>query len=393
MNHFNEGILIICDQQGQIKEVKCVNFKCINNNLIGSNFVNLFSNEFINKALSFLLDVKQKSASFGWELSLKKEISSLTNFYFNGITINSDIYILAAFNKVDFISVLETINQINNKQLNTIRDFYKLQQNQKDIKEINTYLFDELSRINNELVDTQRELAKTNAELTESNQLKNKLVGIVAHDLRNPISCILSYAVFLLETNLETEQIEFVDEIKNLSNHMLNLVQDLLSLSTIESGNIELKPEKFDLIKFFNTILKRQKLIAQKKQINITFLSQRKIITVYKDKNKLEQVITNLLSNAIKYSNFGTTVTVELFINNLDILICIKDQGQGIAESDINNLFKPFFKGSSKSTAGEPSTGLGLYICKKIIEAMGGKIWVESELNKGSIFYISLSLK
>ncbi len=393
MYHFNEGIFIICNLDGDIKSIQFVNFNATKENLIGQNFINLFANEFINKALSFFLDIKQKSASFGWELSIKKDISPLTNFYFNGIIVNSEIYILAAFNKIDFISVLETINQINSEQLNTLRNFYKLQQNQSEVKEINTYLFDELSRINNELVDTQRELAKTNAELNESNQLKNRLIGIVAHDLRNPISCILSYSDFLLETDLNGEQTEFVDEIKNLSNYMLNIVQDLLSLSTIESGKINLKPEKFDLIKFLNTIIKRQQLIAQKKQINILLHSQRKILFVNKDKNKLEQVIINLLSNAIKYSNFGTTVRVELYVHNFDFLICVKDEGQGISESDMEKLFSPFAKASSKSTAGEPSTGLGLFICKKIIEAMGGKIWVESELNKGSTFYISLSLK
>ncbi len=114
------------------------------------------------------------------------------------------------------------------------------------------------------------------------------------------------------------------------------------------------------------------------------------LILVNADKIKIEQVFTNLISNGIKFSNPNTVILVSITETENSVVVKVKDQGQGIKENELNLLFKPFQKTSSKSTAGEPSTGLGLFIVKRIIEAGKGKIWVESEVNKGTTFFVEL---
>jgi len=110
------------------------------------------------------------------------------------------------------------------------------------------------------------------------------------------------------------------------------------------------------------------------------------------DKNKIEQVMTNLITNAIKFSQANTIINVGLKLDETNVIISVTDQGQGIDKEELNLLFKPFKKTSTKSTAGEKSTGLGLFIVKRIVEAHNGKIWAESELTKGSTFIVSLPI-
>ncbi len=394
MIEHDKGFLISCDKEGRIKKIHFNSSDIAIENFNNKLFIELFSEESISSAIEFLIKVKKHSASFGWEI-FPKIVLSEEPYYFSGAIIDEEILVFGSCNKIDFNKFINQMMLINNEQVNKIRELEKTQKLViEDKQSTNNYLFNELSRLNNELIDVQREITKKNVELAELNKLKNQFIGMVAHDLRNPLGIILNFIEFLEDEkdNFTQEQFEFICHIKTLSSFMLNLVSELLDISAIESGSIKLALESFNLVTLISQIIHLNKPFADKKSMKIVFRPEMESIQLLLDKTKIEQVVTNLLTNAIKYSPEGTTITIEIKKSNTEILISVKDEGQGIVEDELKLFFKPFQRTSSKSTGGEKSTGLGLFIVKKIVEAHKGKIWAKSEPGKGSIFYFTLPL-
>jgi|WetSurMetagenome_2_1015567.scaffolds.fasta_scaffold113866_1 two-component system, OmpR family, sensor kinase len=253
--------------------------------------------------------------------------------------------------------------------------------------------FEELSRLNNELVNFQRELAKKNHELDELNKLKNEFLGIAAHDLRNPLGVIMGYCTSLLDESegvLSETQKMMLESILKSSEFMLGLLHELLDISAIESGKVKLVLSKADLVPLLRKNVELNSVIAHKKNIRIHYKCEEEVPEVHFDSSKIEQVLNNLISNAVKFSEPDTDINVSISSDNSKVTVSVADNGPGIPYSEQELLFKPFEKLSVRSTAGESSTGLGLSIVRNIIVAHGGKIWVESEEGKGSTFYFSL---
>jgi len=172
---------------------------------------------------------------------------------------------------------------------------------------------------------------------------------------------------------------------------MLRLLNDLLDISQIEAGKLDLHLEDVDLRALVQENVHLNRIIAGKKNIKIELVCP-DAVPLRADPSKLEQVLSNLISNAIKYSFPDTTVTVTLEPVGNEVAIRVRDQGQGIPAAELHKLFEEFQKTSVKSTAGEKSTGLGLAIVKKIVEGHGGRISVLSEVGHGSTFQVSLPL-
>ena len=277
--------------------------------------------------------------------------------------------------------------------------FYDLEKSILAIGEVNSLEIELLRKnmveLNQELNNLSRELQKKNAELKKLNDLKNQFLGMAAHDLRSPIGIITGYSNFLLEdlkVYLNPEHIKLLNSILSSSEFMLRLLNDLLDISAIESGKLQLNLVKTDIADVIKQNVKLNNFTANKKNINIHFNCSEKIPEIIFDVSKIEQVLNNLISNAVKFSLPGTIVTVSLFLSANDVTVAVADQGQGIPEADLDKLFKPFEKTSIKSTAGEKSTGLGLSIVRKLVIAHKGKIWVESKTGTGSVFYFSIPL-
>ena len=173
---------------------------------------------------------------------------------------------------------------------------------------------------------------------------------------------------------------------------MLRLINNLLDVSAIESGKLELELTKADLISVIKNNVELNNVIAHKKNIQIQFNAPVQISEILIDIGKIEQVLNNLISNAVKYSFPNTTVQVKISQNDSEVIVSVTDQGQGIPESELGKLFKPFEKTSVQSTAGEKSTGLGLSIVKNLVLGHKGRIWVESKVGEGSTFCFSLPL-
>jgi signal transduction histidine kinase len=243
------------------------------------------------------------------------------------------------------------------------------------------------------ILDDVTELEERNLQLENLNQKKNEFLRIASHDLRNPLTVIYSFAELLIDNKLDLEEKkirEFLEIILKSSKFSLGLLNELLDYSAIESGKVGLKTSVQNFQDLLKENVEMHKLFGSKKNIAVQFGHVANIPLVEFDRNKIEQVLNNLLSNALKYSNCGTTITIGQTENNGFVVISVTDEGPGISPDDMKRLFKPFQKGSARTTAGETSTGLGLAITKNIIEAHGGDIWVESQLGKGSTFYFKI---
>ena len=237
------------------------------------------------------------------------------------------------------------------------------------------------------------ELEKLNSRLSELNQEKNRYIGMVAHDLRNPIGTAEVFSELLLENYSdipEDKHLEYIGLIKKNCSFSLDLIHEFLDISKIEAGIFDLNLESTDYISIVKENVKQNNLLANSKSQVLkvrTSLTEKKLCF---DPNKISQVLNNLIGNAIKYSFPYTKIIVDMSFENNEMITKIIDEGQGIPPAELEKVFHPYQTTSVKSTGNEKSTGLGLVIVKKIIESHHGSISVESEVGKGSVFTFRL---
>ena len=387
---------ILCDIDGRIDQVIHDDEHVLPESIVGNMIFSAVVPGDLVKIFNFFLELKKKRTAIGWEINLTTQSGPETFSFFGGI-FDDRIGIAASTVKNGAQMLFAELTKINNEQTNMIRSLAK--ENAKHQVYSNdppVSYYDELSRLNNELVNMQRELAKKNGELDELNKLKNQFLGIASHDLRNPIGVILGYSEIILadRDNISNDELyEWIDLIHKTGNFMLGMVNNLLDISNIESGQLDLNLSEQNLGLVIRETIRVNEIFARAKSMEIIFNEPVEKATTLIDRPKIEQVITNLLSNAMKYSFQGTKITVSLEIRPESAKISVQDQGQGIREEELGKLFKPFQKTSTRTTAGEKSTGLGLSIVKKIVEAHHGNIFVNSKFGEGSVFFFTLPVK
>ncbi len=247
----------------------------------------------------------------------------------------------------------------------------------------------EKGRLVSQLAAQKEEIERTNAELMRVNELKSTFLGIAAHDLRGPIGNIRMIADLLLDAEIrlsENERAALINDIGVQSTHMLSLLNDLLDVTRIESGKLELQFEAFSLRSFLSQIVSRHTMMATPKGTKIV-LDEFSDMEMKADPVRVRQVIDNLVSNAIKYSPPGSTVRIGAEKISNGYRIKVADEGPGVTDEDRKKLFKDFARLSAKPTGGEKSVGLGLAISRRIVEAHGGTIGVDSNADKSSTFW------
>lgn len=231
--------------------------------------------------------------------------------------------------------------------------------------------------------------------LKKANEIKNQFLGMAVHDLRTPISGIKGLANLLLGGGcgeLNEEQLEMLGYIGEANEQMNVLVSDLLDISVIESGELTLEMANGNLEEVVRQRLRIHAFAAKKKGISIR--TGFKSLPPFRfDSNRIGQVLDNLLSNAIKFSPADKDIDVSILKDEEgQAMICVKDYGQGIPKEESELLFEVFKKTSVQPTAGESSTGLGLSIVRKIVEAHGGKVWADSVYGEGAMFCFTLPM-
>lgn len=387
------GVALLCDASGKIKEIIDDDFGLLEKGEQAEDrlLTSFFDKESVQKGLRMLQEIDDEGIAYDWEINLaSKDMPNL--LFFSGIKSGGDILLIgspATDRKTDYYNKLM---EINNEHINKLRQLIKERSlNEREEGKRDRDLYEEMSELNNELASAQRKLAKQKAELERINEMKNQMLGMAAHDLRNPLSVIQALSSLLLEDEqFNEQQKKYLNEIHKSSEFMLRIIEDMLDISAIESGSVNLEKEETELVDFIERVISLNERAAGEKEINLqTDLPDKKII-VEIDPHKFEQVLNNLISNAIKYSPENTTVTAGVEETDSGIRLYVEDEGQGIPEEDIDKLFQPFANINVEATGGEKSTGLGLAITKKILDAHGYDIWVESEVGKGTTFFINL---
>ena len=275
-------------------------------------------------------------------------------------------YILVAA----FITVLTILLLIYLKRKNTLRYTQELEEKNEQIQ------------IQNEAI-----LEQTH-HLEEINKVKDRLFSIVSHDLKDSISSIKGFLDLLKEDSISKEEFnELIPELSENANNASLLLYNLLNWSKSQMQNLEPSPEMFNIQEVFHNKISLVEQKVEQKRIVVIDESQRDF--VYADKSMIEIVIQNLITNAVKFSRVGDIITISNRSQNGNALICVEDTGVGISKENLSKLFKNN-NFTTIGTKNEKGTGLGLTICKELVELNKGRIWVESTQNVGSKFFIEL---
>ncbi|MDB5199797.1 MAG: Response sensor protein [Chitinophagaceae bacterium] len=234
-------------------------------------------------------------------------------------------------------------------------------------------------------IEKQRQLFTE--RLQELNHYKDEFMAMASHELKTPLTVIKANLQILEHKMHGDTNIDFVNKTLNQVNRLTNLISDLLDVSKIQTGALELNRTNFDLTPFLEDVIENIQQTSTNHQLILN--ANNKKLMVRADRDRLEQVVINILTNAIKYSPNGKKVTIDTSIKNKEILISVTDHGIGIPEDDLDKVFTRFFRvrGLASTFSG---SGIGLYISSEIIKRHGGSMWVESEIDKGSAFYFTI---
>ncbi len=266
-----------------------------------------------------------------------------------------------------------------------IRNINERKKAEEDIRKLNETLEGRVD-------ERTRELAAANERLIELDRLKSLFLASMSHELRTPLNSILGFTGLLLmgmSGGLSDEQAKQLSMVQNSAKHLLDLINEILDISKIESGRVDLAIESFPVADLTDETVKAVTPLAAKKGLAVA-AAVPDGLSLQSDRRRVKQLLMNLLSNAIKFSDQGC-VRVEVEARGEEVAFSVSDRGIGIRPEDIAKLFNPFSQIDMSTTKPYEGTGLGLYLCRKILTLLGGTISVTSEYGRGSIFTFVLS--
>jgi signal transduction histidine kinase len=240
-------------------------------------------------------------------------------------------------------------------------------------------------------------LSSANDSLRKLDNAKSEFISIASHQLRTPLTAIKGYTSLLLEGAygaLTDKLRETLNKVYMSNERLIALVEDLLNLSRIEAGRMEYKYEKFKMEDLCREIYDTFVIRAKEKKLELNFKYPEQLLSeVTNDRNKLREVVSNLVDNAIKYTP-GGWVKLDLSQNGENVRVAVSDSGVGILPEELPHLFEKFTRGKEGAKVNTGGTGLGLHVGRRMMEALHGKIWAESEgAGKGSTFFVEIPVK
>jgi signal transduction histidine kinase/DNA-binding NarL/FixJ family response regulator len=247
-----------------------------------------------------------------------------------------------------------------------------------------------LSQQNQELESQRQQIQIQNLKLREAAQLKSHFLATMSHELRTPMNAIIGFSQLLQRQKLNDSQLDMVGRIFNNGKNLLALINDILDLSKIEAGRLDLKLEKISLLALLNVTTAELRSLSEQKQIQLIINSHLTNDIIVNDRTRLRQVLVNLLSNALKFTDQGSVTVEAKQVGDDRITVIVRDTGIGIEPENIPYIFEEFRQIDQSMTRRHAGTGLGLAITKWLVQMMGGHITVTSQLGKGSAFRIDL---
>lgn len=250
-----------------------------------------------------------------------------------------------------------------------------------------------LAQQNQELEHQRQQLQLNNLQLLEAARLKSQFLATMSHELRTPMNAVIGFSQLLLRQRqhpLMPQQVDMIGRILNNAKHLLALINEILDLSKIESGRLELKLEAFNLVAFVQSICEEIRPLADEKNLGLHLCANLQNTNAINDSTRLRQILVNLLSNGIKFTQSGSVQVDIKEISPDRLAIAVKDTGIGIAKDELDHIFEEFRQIDQTTTRKYAGTGLGLAITKSLVDLMRGTITVESQPGQGSTFRIEL---
>lgn len=328
-------------------------------------------------------------------MRLKKQIDNLHRAKESAISNN----ILLEYKKKDLQQLaadLEDAYEEISKQAQELQTVHQeIIEKNEQMEEQTEVLLDQtdyLQEANKAITRMHEEVQSQKEELISLNNEKNNLIGIVAHDLKSPLSQVkgLVMLIKMTSTSLDDESTKYIELIEQSTDRLINMITKILDVEALESNQVNLTIEKINLSELTEIIFERFKTEADAKNI-VLHPDIKKNIFASVDKGYVDQIFQNLFSNAIKFSPTDKNIYIRLNVVNHKVVFEVKDEGPGLTEEDKKMLFGKYQKLSAKPTGNETSTGLGLSIVKKFVEAMNGQIWCESDKGNGASFFVSFN--
>jgi signal transduction histidine kinase len=239
------------------------------------------------------------------------------------------------------------------------------------------------------------EIQATSKELEVASRHKSEFLANMSHELRTPLNAVIGFSDVLIQGmvgELGPKQTEYLEDIRSSGQHLLSLINDILDLSKVEAGKMELEPSRFSLSDALQAVVMMVRERAAGRGIGLSTQIDPEIDPVEADERKVKQVVLNLLTNAVKFTPAGGQVQLRATRAGDGVVVAIRDTGMGISPADQARVFEEFAQARGGATREQEGTGLGLTLSRKFVELHGGTIWVESELGKGSTFTFTLPL-